>query len=231
MATVEAGRPLGIQRWAGLGGILYVALFIGGALLAFSGSPTGDDRPSKYVSYYGDSGHRDRISVGWVLVVLGVLFFIWFLSTLRQVVRGIDGDGFLTTLVTVGGAIYAALTLAGISVWTAIATMSDDTFHHQVYPGIIHAGNDAGYVLHASGGIAAGTMIIGASLAARRAALIPGWAGTVGVIFGILGFFSIFFFPQALIAIWIIVAGWLLFRAGRPRVGAPPAPGPPTRPA
>jgi hypothetical protein len=228
MATVEAARPSGIQRWAGLGGILYVALFIGGSALAFSGAPTGDERPSKYVSYYGSSGHRDRISAGWALVVLGVLFFIWFLSRLRQVVRRIDADGFMTTLVTVGGSVYATLTLAGISVWTAIATMSDDTYHHQIYPGIIHAGSDAGYVLHASGGIAAGTMIIGASLAARRAALIPAWAGTVGIVFGVLGFFSIFFFPQALIAIWILVAAWLLFRAPRPAAGAPP---PPARPA
>jgi hypothetical protein len=139
MATVGVSRPRGIQRWAGLGGILYVALFIGGSVLTFINAPTGDDPPAKYVSFYGDSGHRDRISVGWLLVVLGVFFFLWFLSALRQVLRSIDIDGFLTTLATVGGAVYAALALAGISVWTAIATMSDDTFHHQVYPGIVHA--------------------------------------------------------------------------------------------
>jgi hypothetical protein len=225
MATVEAARPSGIQRWAGLGGILYVVLFIAGTLLAFSGAPTGDERPSKYIAYYGDSGHRGRISAGWALVVLGVLFFIWFLGVLRQVVRRTDADGFLTTLVTIGGSVYAALTLAGISLWAGIATMSDDTFHHTVYPGIIHAGSDAGYVLHASGGVAAGTMIIGASLAARRAALIPAWAGTVGIVFGVLGFFSIFFFPQILVALWILVAAALLFRAPRPTAGpAPPRP-------
>ena len=139
--------------------------------------------------------------------MLGVFFFLWFLTALVQVLRSIDADGFLTTLATVGGAAYAALALAGISLWTAIATMSDDTFHHQIYPGIIHAGSDAGYVIHASGGVGAGTMIIAASLAASRAALIPRWAGIVGIVFGILGIVSIFFFPQALIAIWILVAG------------------------
>jgi hypothetical protein len=215
MATVQAARPRGVHRWAGLGGILYVVLFIAGSIVAFNNAPTGDDPPSKYVSFYGDGGHRDRISLGWALVVLGVFFFLWFLGALREVVRSTDADGFLTTLVTVGGAVYAALALAGISAWAAIATMSDDTFHHQVYPGIIHAGSDAGYVIHASGGVGAGTMIIAASLAASRAALIPRWAGIVGIAFGILGVASIFFFPQALIAIWILVAGWLLLRAAR----------------
>jgi hypothetical protein len=213
MATVESTRPRGIQRLAGLGGILYVALFIGGAILMFSGTPDSDARPAKYISFYGDSGHRDRISVGWALVLLGVFFFVWFLSALRQVVRANDPDGFLTTLVTLGGAVYAALALAGASVWAAIATMSDDTFRHQVFPEVIHAGSDAGYVLHASGGIGAGTMMIAASLAASRAALIPRWAGIVGIVFGVLGLASIFFFPQALIAIWIVVAGVLVFRA------------------
>ena len=224
MATVEAGRRRGIERWAGLGGILYVVLFIAGSIVAFNGAPVGDERPAKYVAYYSDSGHRDKISVGWLLVVLGVFFFLWFLTALVQVLRSIDADGFLTTLATVGGAVYAALALAGISLWTAIATMSDDTFHHQIYPGIIHAGSDAGYVIHASGGVGAGTMIIAASLAASRAALIPRWAGIVGIVFGILGIVSIFFFPQALIAIWILVAAWLVFRASNRPLGAPPAP-------
>jgi len=42
MAPVEARRPHGVERWADLGGILYVVLFIGGVLLAFSGTPNGD---------------------------------------------------------------------------------------------------------------------------------------------------------------------------------------------
>src|SRR4051812_35783751 len=105
MATVGTGRRSGVQRWAGLGGILYVALFIAGSIVAFSGAPTGDDRPAKYVAYYSDSGHRDRIGLGWALVVLGVFFFLWFLSALIQIIRSVDSDGFFTTLVTVGGAV------------------------------------------------------------------------------------------------------------------------------
>jgi hypothetical protein len=227
MAAVDAARRRGIERWAGLGGIPYVVLFIVGNVVAFTDAPTGDEGPAKYISFYGDSGHRDRIVLGWALVLLGVFFFLWFLSALRQVLRLIDADGFLTTLATVGGAAYATLTLAGISLWTAIATMSDDTFRDRVYPGIVHAGSDAGYVIHSAGGIGAGAMMIAASLAASRAALIPRWAGIVGIAFGILALGSIFFFPQALIAIWILVAAWLVYRAPARPVTPPPAPAAP----
>jgi hypothetical protein len=227
MATVDAARPRGIERWAGLGGIAYVVLFIVGAVLAFGGTPDSSDPPAKFVSYFGDSGHRDKIALGWALVVLGVFFLVLFLSALRQVLRAIDGDGFLTTLATIGGAVYATLTLAGISIYTAIATMSEDSFRHQVYPGIINAGGGAGYVAHASGGAGAAAMMIAASLAASRAALIPRWAGIVGIVFGVLALGSIFFFPQALIAIWILVAAWLVFRASNRPLGGPPAPAAP----
>jgi hypothetical protein len=229
MATVEpAAGPRGIERWAGLGGVLYVVLFVAGGILAFGG-PDIDEPPAEFVSYYGDSGNRDQVGFGWALIVLGLFFFLWFLSALRQFLRRIDGDGFLTTLATLGGLAYASLTLAGISVHAAPATMSESTFRDRVYPEVIQAGNETGYVLHAAGGVGAGAMIIAASLAAMGAGLIPRWTGIVGVVVGVLALASITFLPQILIAVWLLVAGFLLFRTARqpaPRPAAPPPPGP-----
>ena len=71
-----------------------------------------------------------------MLAGLGYFFFLWFLSALRQSIRRLEGeDGFLTGLTTMGGVVYAALSLAALAVETGIRTMSDDTYHHQVYPG------------------------------------------------------------------------------------------------
>ena len=221
--SAPAARTSRLQQWAGLAGIAYVALFIGGSILGFSGQPDTDSPPAKIIAYYSKGSHRDKISVGWILIVLGIFGFLWFLTALRQLLRDVDGGGFLSTLTMIGGAVYASLSLAGVSLNMAIKTMSDDTFRHQVFPELIHAADDAGYVMHATGGIGAGAMIIAATLAASRAGLIPAWAAWLGVIFGILALGSIFFFPQALIAIWIIVAAVLLFRAG-PAAPAAPAP-------
>jgi hypothetical protein len=207
----------GLARWGALGGILYVVLFVIGTILLFDGAPDGDASPAKVIAYYSDSGHRDKISVGWVLSGLGVFFFLWFLSSLRRTVRRHEGDdGFLTALTTIGGVVYASLAFAALAVNMGIRTMSDDTFNHQVFPGLIHAANDASYVLHATGGAGASAMIIAASLAAMRARAVPSWAGWLGIVAGILALASIVFFPQAAIAIWIlVVSGGLFVRGAR----------------
>jgi hypothetical protein len=215
MSAVRPSTARGaLERWAGLGAVGYVVLFIAGTLLAFGGQPDTSGPPGKLIAYYSQAGHRDKIIWGWLLAVIGVFFFVWFLGALRQALRRIDADGTLTTVAIAGGGVYAALTLADVSVTDGIKTMSDDTFHHQVYPSLIHAADDAGYLLHSSGGAGAAALIVATSVLASRAALIPRWAGVVGVLVGVLALGSILFVPQFLIAIWLLVAGALLFRMG-----------------
>jgi hypothetical protein len=216
MTTIAAPRPTAdVARWGALGGIAYVVLFIVGTILLYSGAPDSSSPPAKIIAYYSDSGHRDRISIGWIVAGLGVFFFLWFLSALRRAVRRWEReDGYLTSLATIGGVVYATLALAALALNMGIRTMSDDTFHHTVYPGIIHAADDASYILHATGGAGAAAMIIGASLAAMRAAIVRPWIGWLGVVAGIIALASILFFTQIAIAIWILVVSGLLFARG-----------------
>ena len=212
-----AARTRGLERWAALGGVLYVVLFAIGTILHFSGSPAGDAAPSKVIAWYSDSGHRHRLDIGWALIVLGLFFFLWFLSALRQALIRLVGEGFLPTLATVGGAVYAALALAAVAVSEGIRTMSNDTYHHQVYPELVHAANDASYVLHSTGGAGIGAMMIAASLAVVRTRALPAWLGWIGVAAGIIALASIVFFPWFVIALWLLAASIILFMAGSPR--------------
>ena len=216
MNTMASARSsAGFARWASLGGILYVVLFVIGVIVMFDGEPDSDASPGRVIAYYSKASHRDKISIGWIIAGLGIFAFLWFLSSLRRAVRRWEGDdGFLTALTTIGGAIYATLAFAAIAINVGIRTMSDDTYHHTVYPGLIHAADDASYVLHATGGAGASAMIIAATLAAMRAAVIPKWAGWLGIIAGILALGSIIFFPQAAIALWILIVSGLLFARG-----------------
>jgi hypothetical protein len=213
LAAARSGS--GVQ-WAALGGLAYVVLFIVGSIVMFEGAPSGEDAsPAEVIAYYSDSGNRDRVSIGWILTGLGIFGFLWFLGALRQAVRRVDGDGLLTGVTTIGGTVYAALAFAAIALNTAIRTMSDDTYRNQVYPGLIHAADDAGYVIHATGGAAAGAMMIAASLAFLRLATVPRWAAWTGVALGVLAIGSIAFFPQIGIALWILAVAILLFWRGR----------------
>lgn len=211
--TPKQLRRIPLVRWSGLGGIAYVVLFVIGTLVAHAGTPKAGASAAKVIHYYSSSSHRDRIALGWLLAVLGVFFFLWFLAALRQAVRRLAGDGVLGMLTTVGGIVYASLTLAAFSVDAAVRTMSDDTYQHTVYPGLIHAANDSWYVLHSAGGAGAAAMMIASSLALLAAAKVPQWLAWLGVVAGISALVSIFLVPWFVIAVWLIVASVLVVRA------------------
>ena len=216
MSTMASSRTSAVlARWASLGGILYVVLFIIGVILMFDGEPDTSSSPAKVIAYYSKSSHRDKISIGWVITGLSIFFFLWFLAALRRTVRRLEGeDGFLTALTTIGGTIYAALAFAAIAVEAGIRTMSDDTYHHTVYPGLIHAADDVGWVLHATGGAGASAMILAATIAGMRARAVPTWAGWLGILAGILALGLIIFFPWAALGIWVLVVSGGMFIRG-----------------
>jgi hypothetical protein len=216
LSTIESSRSsAGIARWGALAGAAYVVLFVVGVILVYGNSPSSGSAPAKIIAFYSDGSHRTRMNIGWLVAGLGVFCFIWFLSALRRVVANLeDGDGFLSGLVTIGGTVYASLTLAGLAVETGIRTMSDDTYHHTVYPGLIHAADDAGWVLHASGGAGLAAMIVAASLAALRASAVPRWAGWLGIVVGVLSLGLIIFFPWFVAAIWVLVVSVGMFARG-----------------
>jgi hypothetical protein len=212
METAAApGQRTGLLRWAPLGGLVFVVLFVIGTIFLFSGAPSGDDPPAKVRAWFSSSSHRDRVNVGWILIGLGVFFLLWFIAALRRAVSNVDGDGFLTSIVTIGGTIYAALALTAVAVNQGIRTMSDDTFQHRVYPELIHAADDASWVIHASGAAGMAAMIIAASAAFMSRGIWPRWAGWISIVVGILSLGSIAFFPQFLWLLWVLIVSVVLF--------------------
>ena len=215
-AAVAVGRPRSVARWTILGGLLYVIFFVVGTIVLFGGAPDGDAAPAKVIQWYSDSGHRDRINVGWIMITLSVFCLLWFIAALRRAVSMVDGEGILTGVVSIGGGIYAALAFASVALNAAIRTMSDDTYRHQVFPELIHAANDVGWVMHATGAVALGAMIIAASFAFMWGGVWPTWAGWVGVVAGVLTLASIAFFPQFLFLLWILIVSIVIFMQSRP---------------
>jgi hypothetical protein len=91
--------------------------------------------------------------------------------------------------------------------------MSDDTDHHTVYSGPIHASDDLWYVLHSFGGVGAAAMMIAASLASLEAPRVLHWLSWLGVLAGVTTIVSFFFIPWFIVAVWLVVASVLVFRA------------------
>ena len=210
-AAVGVGRPRSVAGWTILGGVLYVILFVIGTIVLFNGAPDTSSAPAKIIAWYSDSGHRDQVNVGWILITLSVFFLVWFVAALRRAVSTVDPEGILAGVVGIGGGVYAALAFGSVALTAGLRTMSDDTYQHRVYPELIHAADDVGWVMHATGAVALGAMIIAASLAFMWGGVWSTWAGWLGVLVGILSLGSIAFFPQFLFLLWILVVSVVLF--------------------
>ena len=204
----------GLPEWAALGGVAFVGLFIVGLYFMFNGQPDAGGPPEKIIDYYGDSGNRDQIMVGWIFAGVGLLFFLFFVASIRHAVSRFDRSGILATLAALGGGVYAAVALCAIALEAAVMTMSDDTYQHQVYPELIHAVGDAGYVMHATGGAALGVMILAASIAFIRSGGGSRWLGWIGVVVALAAVATITFIGAIIWMVWIVVASIILFWKG-----------------
>jgi hypothetical protein len=209
----------GLRLWSSLSGLVFVVLVVVGVFLLFDGPSDGS--PSKMTAYYGSSSHRTHTNIGWILMGLGLFALIWFVAALRERVRESEqGDTFLSTVVLVGGTVYVAVAMAGIAVADGIRTMSDDTYHHQVYSGVIHAANDASYILIVTGAVGMAALIFATAIAVRRYAILPRWLSWFGFVAGVAAIFSVIFFTMIVWLLFIAVVSVTLFLASRPDAAA-----------
>jgi hypothetical protein len=221
----------GLRLWSSLSGLVFVVLAVVGSALLFDGP--SDSSPAKMTSWYTSSSNRAHVNIGWVLTGLGLFALIWFVAALRERVRESEQASpeqgtFLSTIVLVGGTVYIAVAMAGVAVADGIKTMSDDTYNHTVYSGVIHAASDASYLLIATGGAAMAALIFATSIAVRRYAILPRWVSWFGFAAGVAAIASIIFFTMLFWLLWVAVASVALFLAARSEVAAPKAAPAPT---
>lgn len=210
-----AGR---LRAWSSLGGVAFTVLAVIGAVFLYDGPQ--DSSPAKMAAWYSSSGNRTHINIGWVLTGLAFLCLIWFVAGVRERVAvaeqsGVPGASFLSTLVLIGGTVFIAAGVCQIGIAAGIKTMSDDTYHHQVYSGLIHAAGDASYIILAGSGVAMASMIFALALAIFAFGLLPRWVGWFGVVAGVAAIFSLFFFTMLVWLLWIAVASVMLFLRSR----------------
>jgi len=212
-----------LRAWSSLGGVAFTVLVVIGAVFLFDGP--SDSSPAKMTAWYSSGSNRSHVSIGWVLAGLGLLCLIWFVAGVRERVAVAEqadatGGSFLSTIVTIGGAAFVAAGVCLIGIADGIKTMSDDTYHHQVYSGVIHAAGDASYIMLAGAGVAMASLIFAVSLAIFGFGLLPRWVGWFGVAAGIAAIFSLFFFTMLVWLLWIAVASVMLFLRSRSTVRA-----------
>lgn len=194
-----------LERWIAVAGLAYVALYAAAFAMGIEVGPT--DREIR--EYYADGGHRAREVVAFFLIVAAALAFVLFALGLRALVFRAAGPGTVSALVFTGGVLYGALVLVGnaLSRATAFSAMDAD---FELEPNTRRLFESAGFLAFASGAMAAGLLVVGVSLAARRSGVLPRPLAWFGFAAAALLPLAIAFVGFLVLALWVVVVSVVL---------------------
>jgi hypothetical protein len=213
------------RRW-GWGGIAFVALVVGWAIVIIAVSRPGADASADEIrSFFADDGDSGWLFFSSILLGLAGLVFLPFLGSLRSVLRRAErGTGRLSAVAFGAGLVFTALLFVKNSIDLGIAIAVEwqdlelDPGAYQLLDGVF-----AGLLMHE--GVALGVLIGATSLIALRTGVFPRWLAWSGVVVAILSVLSLllFGFPLILDLVWLLAVSALIVRAAGPaRVASAP---------
>lgn len=210
------------ERFAPLSGIVAVALWITGTIIEESTNYSDKDTPNEILTVLQQD--TNTIIAGGIIFAFGVVFFIWFLGSLRAALYSAEGGTGRLTSIAYGSGMLAALCLIFQVAPTVQGAFDEDDLTADTAQALQSVGESffggTEFTLLAMflavGLVILRTRVLGVwlgwvSLAiALLLAIIPiGWAGVV------------FAFP-----LWTIVTSVVLYLRGTTAVAVPPMPAP-----
>lgn len=180
-------------------GVVFVALFIGAAILSGDVAGSFADPNSQFLSIYAAAGNRAMYVAGAVLLLLAALSFFWFADALSY-----DAGSSRLPLLVTGAAAATGLFVAALA-WATVplsisfgALVDDPGFEsgHSVLPQL-------GWVALGLGAMLPAGIFI--AIAARTPGLLPRWLGFVSYPVAVLVCLTVFLFlPLALFVLWVM---------------------------
>jgi hypothetical protein len=212
--SLGAGSRTALRAGAA-GGIGFVGLFLAGSLLSSTGFPNDDPTPEQMLEYL--SQHNGSIEFGaLVLIPASGLALLVFLSGLRLLLqRGSTAESAAGTVALGAGLVYLTITIIAAAMG-ATASASLEFFERFKDPQAISAYLTAsiGFEVAAVGAWFAAVMIFAATLAGRRATVLPPWVSILGFVLAVLALTAgVFGFGFPLVGLWVAVISGVLWRS------------------
>ena len=209
----------GMERLAPLAGVLFVVLLI--AALTLGGEPPDADESRAEVLEYWSDKETEAI-VSSFLGALAMVPYLWFVGTLRSVLRTAEGrTGRVSGIAFAGGVVFAAYALVGLTVqFVAADTVGD------VPPEVTQTLSALSVEFWLGLAVGNAVLLLATGVVLLRSGLLPSWLGWITVLLGIASVTPAGFFAFLLTFVWILGVSLLLFLRGGAR-----APGAPTAPA
>jgi hypothetical protein len=200
-------RPVAVKRgsdWlAPLTGVVFVALLAVTLILAGEGVDPKDGT-QEVIDHYRDK--ETELFISSFVGGFAVIFFLFFASWLRKVLREGEGPGGVLSSVAFAGAIvFAGAGAFASTLGIALAESWDD-----IDPSALEAMNAISWNYFVPFAVGGATFALAAGLSAVRHGSLPPWLGWAGVVLGIAGYTPAGFFAFLLILVWILVTSVLL---------------------
>ena len=200
-----------LERWAPLGGIIFVVLMvIGTGLLGDHPDPDAPDQ--EIADYLGDSGNHTRNIIGAYVWVLAGVGFLWFLTQLRSVLRSAEGGaGTLSNLGFGAGIIFTALLMASAAAISAVAGAVEFRDAPDIDPDFVRILPQLGYgIFLFGGGFTAIVLVLTTSIVTLQTGVFPRWLAWLGFVAAFALLFAIIFLPMLALLIWVLVVSAVL---------------------
>ena len=216
-----AGRA---ARLGGIGGILYVILFIPAYIV---GSPDAPNRAStdQGVFDYFAEGVGAFLFFNGVLTIFALFFLLWFLGALYGVLRSAEGEeegGWLSSAALVGGIVFATLSYAGVAVEIVHPATLSRFEDFEPDPQLVFMTLALASWLYHFCQVGTSVLATATSLLALRTGILPTWMAYVGFVVALLALLHFLIPLLGALAglLWIAVVSVLMLTGS---VGPSPA--------
>jgi hypothetical protein len=200
--------PDSLRRLAPLSGIVFAALLV--VTFSSPSTPGVHDTGVQVINHYKD--HHSAHLIGDLAGGVGVVFFLFFISSLRSYFADKEGaDGLSRAafaggiLIAVGGAIFTSLDVALVDA------------RHDITPQAAQALNvlNNDFFFPFEIGLVVFALCTGLAIIASGA--LPKWLGWIMVVIGIVAFSPVGFFGFFVVLIWSVIVAILIYRrSGQP---------------
>ncbi|HEX8259844.1 MAG TPA: hypothetical protein VF558_06070 [Rubrobacteraceae bacterium] len=220
-SRTTAGRA---ARLGGIGGILYVVLFIPAYIV---GSPDAPNRAStdQGVFDYFAEGVGAFLFFNGVLTIFALFFLLWFLGALYGVLRSAEGEeegGWLSSAALVGGIVFATLSYAGVAVEIVHPATLSRFEDFEPDPQLVFMTLALASWLYHFCQVGTSVLATATSLLALRTGILPTWMAYVGFVVALLALLHFLIPLLGALAglLWIAVVSVLMLTGS---VGPSPA--------
>jgi hypothetical protein len=199
------------SQWSPASGLAFIVLFVVGMLLFKT--PDKDDTQLQIVGFYADKGNRAQLIIAAYLLVLAGVFFFWFLASLRDRLRVLEGGtGRLTSIVFGSGIVFIAMLMVTAGCFMFVP--GEITFGDKgVPPDVARVLPDMGWAFLLIGGaFSAIAMIDAASVLMVRTGIFPRWVAWLGFAAAVVLLFAALVFPIVALLVWVGVVSLALLQ-------------------